>query len=89
MRCQTAPGTGGETFADFLGESVNSLGQVVVRASLNLGGAVGVSNNEGLWTNSGGGPLRLVAREDAVAPCLDTDEVRFDRFTASTVSPFR
>jgi len=74
-----APGAGGANFLQFVGESVNSSGDVVFRSILSGGGATSV-NNEGLWTNSGG-PLRMIAREGEVAPCLGTTDVAFDRFT--------
>jgi hypothetical protein len=77
-----ADGGGGASFSAFLGETVNSAGEIVLRA--NLGGAgTTVGNNEGLWTNAGNSaaPPVLVAREGDVAPCLPNTLAVFDRFS--------
>lgn len=75
-----APGVGGATFSQFLGEAVNSSGEIAARINLALGGGVSAANNEGLWSNSSGG-LTLIAREGDVAPCLPTTLVAFSRFS--------
>jgi hypothetical protein len=80
----SANGTPG-TFFQFLGDTINSAGEVVLRANI-TGGGSSSTNNECLWTNSGniGGPPVLIAREGDDAPCLapsDVGLVAFDRFS--------
>jgi hypothetical protein len=74
-----APGEAGVTFSQFLGETVNSNGDVAFRGAV-FGTGINVQNSEGIWTNVGG-TLRAVARENGVAPCLPTSGVVFSRFT--------
>lgn len=84
----SASGTGGGVFASFLGESVNSDGVTAFRGTAR-GGSVTSSNNEGIWTTSGGGAPVLVAREGGIAPCLPVGIlglVAFDRFTTLAIS---
>ncbi len=80
---EVAAGTGGTTFSIFMGEAVNSAGEVVLRANV-AGTGVSAANNEGLWTTSGNaaGPPVLVAREGAVAPCLPDSLAAFERFAS-------
>jgi hypothetical protein len=77
-----AAGGGGANFFSFLGEAVNSTGEIVLRANLS-GGGITTLNNEGLWTNSGntGAPPVLIAREGDVAPCLPHSLAAFSRFS--------
>jgi len=74
--------TGGKMF-QFLGESVNSAGEVAFRASI-TGTAVTAANNDGIWTTAerfGQTPV-LVAREGSVAPVArNVVTVAFSRFT--------
>jgi len=79
----SADGTSGATFSNFLGETVNSAGETVLRANVS-GSGVTSTNNEGLWTNSGNtsAPMVMVAREGDVAPCLPNNLAAFSRFTA-------
>jgi hypothetical protein len=75
-------GGGGATFSSFLGETVNSAGEIVIRA--NVGGpSITAANNEGLWTNAGNtsAPPVLVAREGDIAPCLPNSLTAFSRFS--------
>ena len=74
-----APSSGGAVISQFLGEAVNSAGEILLRTNL-AGAGVSSSNNEALYTNTGG-PLRLVARENGLAPCLPVTNVRFSRFS--------
>jgi hypothetical protein len=79
---EVAAGTGGATFSIFMGEAVNSAGEIVLRANV-AGTGVAAANNEGLWTTSGniGGSPLLVAREGDVAPCLPDNLAAFERFS--------
>ena len=80
-----APGTGGGTFLQFLGEAVNNSGQFVVRATA-AGAGIFSSNDEGLWTNGGN---TLIAREGDPAPCLPAPLlglVAFDRFSSFSIA---
>lgn len=67
QRGTAAPGTGfGQVFSSFIGESVNDYslanGETVFRATLS-GPGVTVANNEGLWSDRGGGGVTLVVRK--------------------------
>jgi hypothetical protein len=66
-----AAGTAGGSFDYFVGESVNSDGELALRAYA-AGAGISAADNEGVWTNSGNtsGPPVLVAREGDVAPCI-------------------
>jgi hypothetical protein len=77
-----ADGGGGASFYTFLGETVNSAGEIVLRANLSGAGITSL-NNEGLWTNAGDtmAPPVLVAREGDVAPCLPHNLAAFSRFS--------
>ncbi len=83
-----APGTGGGVFGSFLGEAVNSDNEVVFRANLRFGVAgTSFDNNEGLWTDRGGGSAQLIAREGDLAPCIpDNTNVVFARFTTISIA---
>ena len=86
----TAAGTDGGAFAFFLGESVNSAGEIVLRARTR-GTGISAANDEGLWTNSGNtaAPLISIAREDGIAPCIPAPFgglVAFDRFTTIAIA---
>jgi hypothetical protein len=73
-----APGEAGVTFGSFLGESVNSAGEVVFRSNVK-GTGISTSNNEGIWW-SDGTTVRAIAREGSVAPCLPNQITAFARF---------
>jgi len=79
-----APGTS-SNFAQFLGESVNSSGEFALRATL-IGGGATSSDNEGIWSNAGGGGApTLIAREGGIVPCLPNTLVAFDRFATLSI----
>ena len=74
LRGDSAPGTpGGVTFREFKEQqpSLNNAGEIAFLADLQ-GAGVTSSNRNGLWTNGGGGPLRLVARTGDQAPGADS-----------------
>ncbi len=57
------PGIVGASFDDFEKYVLNSAGQIALKASLQLGGAVGASNDSGLWLMDSGGAGVLIAQE--------------------------
>ena len=80
-----AAGTGGGAFSTFLGESINSSGEIVTRANVR-GAGISTTNNEGIWTTVGnvGGSPSLIAREGGITPCVPPPLlglIAFDRFT--------
>ncbi|MFT5412538.1 MAG: hypothetical protein ACI9NC_005287, partial [Verrucomicrobiales bacterium] len=85
----SADGTPG-VFSSFLGEAVNSDGEVALRGTAR-GAGISSTNNEGIWTNSGntGAAPFLVAREGDDVPCLPAaflGLVAFDRFTTIAIA---
>ncbi|MCB1210968.1 MAG: choice-of-anchor D domain-containing protein, partial [Verrucomicrobiales bacterium] len=85
QRSEIAPGTGGEVFNSFLGESINSNGDVLIEAALKTSGAVTSANDEGLWAQRAG-TLELVIREgDPVAGAQLSRVDRHSYLTDGTV----
>ncbi|QTN32010.1 hypothetical protein HZ994_06595 [Akkermansiaceae bacterium] len=76
-----AGGVSGAAFFQFLGEAVNSAGEIAMRA--NVTGTGSPPQQRGDITNAGNTSLPpvLVAREGAVAPCAPRNRVAFARFT--------
>jgi hypothetical protein len=72
----TAPGTNGALFADFLGEllSISNDGSVLFGATLQLASGVNQGNDTGIWVYGPSG-IELVFREGDFAPGL-SDETR-------------
>ncbi len=63
-----APGTGPGVSFSFLNDPVfNGAGQIAFRGNI-TGTGVSSSNNVGIWSESGGGGLALIAREGDAAP---------------------
>ncbi len=78
-----APGETGVVFGSFLGEAVNSAGQVAFRGNAK-GTGISTSNNEGIWW-SDGTTVRAIAREGTVAPCLPDQNAAFGRFETVSI----
>ncbi|MBX3742215.1 MAG: DUF5011 domain-containing protein [Akkermansiaceae bacterium] len=78
-----ANGVTGARIFQFLGESVNSAGEIAFRATI-TGTGVTAANNDGIWSNSGavGSPPVLVARKGAIVPLAPANRIAFSRFTA-------
>lgn len=79
LRGDPAPGTDA-SFAAFRSESINTPGDLLIRAELQPGETVNPENNSGLWALRAG-ELSLIAREGDPAPCLPPgDLATFERF---------
>ncbi len=79
---QSAPGTSND-FKSFLAISINSAGDAAFEATLATGSgpAVNSANNCALYYwNKATGLKTLIARENAVVPCLPVTTVLFNRF---------
>ena len=57
------PGVSGASYSDFTTTALNALGSLAVKATLQPGGSISASNDEGLWIFDSQGNGELVARE--------------------------